>query len=150
MDAAPPKMEKDLSGLVDVQLPETSALAKQGKLTAAIEQLLVLEKQTRVVRHFVLYGVCLVVEVEVATRTPPSTHQTSDSTPSKHTQRANQFTTKGLRPRVKLSSSRPNRPARFRRQELEAAQRTRRAPLKETRPTQAGYNQNDSTCNGSH
>ncbi|KAJ3081454.1 26S proteasome non-ATPase regulatory subunit 12 [Quaeritorhiza haematococci] len=47
MSDAPMKMEKDYSAVVDVQLPEAEALAKQGKLQAALEQLLILEKQTR-------------------------------------------------------------------------------------------------------
>ncbi|KAL2911978.1 proteasome regulatory particle subunit [Polyrhizophydium stewartii] len=41
------KMEKDWSSVVDTQLPETEKLAKSGKLGEAIEQLMVLEKQTR-------------------------------------------------------------------------------------------------------
>ncbi|RKO94070.1 hypothetical protein BDK51DRAFT_19523 [Blyttiomyces helicus] len=42
------KLEKDYAPIVDVQLPEAEKLAKAGKLTEAVEQLLVLEKQTRV------------------------------------------------------------------------------------------------------
>ncbi|KAJ3126450.1 26S proteasome non-ATPase regulatory subunit 12 [Nowakowskiella sp. JEL0407] len=42
-----PKKEKDFSDVVDVQLPESEKLAKSGKLQAALDQLLILEKQTR-------------------------------------------------------------------------------------------------------
>jgi len=40
-------MEKDYSPICDVQLPETEKLAKGGNLADALEQLMVLEKQTR-------------------------------------------------------------------------------------------------------
>lgn len=40
-------MEKDCSAIVDAQFPEIDALAKTGNLSKALEQLLVLEKQTR-------------------------------------------------------------------------------------------------------
>ncbi|KAJ8331829.1 proteasome regulatory particle subunit [Batrachochytrium dendrobatidis] len=45
--AEPIKMEKDWSSIVDIQLPEADVLLKAGKLSDAIEQLMVLEKQTR-------------------------------------------------------------------------------------------------------
>ncbi|CAG8605921.1 7977_t:CDS:10 [Paraglomus brasilianum] len=41
------KAEQDLKPIVEAQLPETEALAKQGRLHQALEQLLALEKQTR-------------------------------------------------------------------------------------------------------
>ncbi|KAI8881666.1 PCI-domain-containing protein [Backusella circina FSU 941] len=41
------KMEKDFSPQVDVLLPETEALAKQGKLNEALEKLMSIEKQAR-------------------------------------------------------------------------------------------------------
>ncbi|KAH6562853.1 hypothetical protein BASA50_003039 [Batrachochytrium salamandrivorans] len=41
------KMEKDWSSVVDVLLLETDKLSKLGKITDAVERLLVLEKQTR-------------------------------------------------------------------------------------------------------
>ncbi|KAJ3069031.1 26S proteasome non-ATPase regulatory subunit 12 [Podochytrium sp. JEL0797] len=44
---ATPKVEKDFSALVDVQLPLAEAMAKAGKLAEALESLAVLEKQTR-------------------------------------------------------------------------------------------------------
>lgn len=44
----PLKMEKDYSSIVDAQVPGISALAKEGRLMEALEQLQTLEKQTRV------------------------------------------------------------------------------------------------------
>lgn len=41
------KMDKDFSPQVDVLLPETEALAKQGKLNEALDKLLSIEKQAR-------------------------------------------------------------------------------------------------------
>lgn len=41
------KMEQDFSATVDVALPQNEALARSGKLSEAIENLLALEKQTR-------------------------------------------------------------------------------------------------------
>ncbi|KAG2194463.1 hypothetical protein INT47_003831 [Mucor saturninus] len=41
------KMDKDFSPQVDVLLPETEALAKQGKITEALEKLMSIEKQAR-------------------------------------------------------------------------------------------------------
>ncbi|KAL0083537.1 PCI domain-containing protein [Phycomyces blakesleeanus] len=41
------KMEKDYSPQVDVLIPETEALVKQGKLSVALEKILLLEKQAR-------------------------------------------------------------------------------------------------------
>ncbi|KAI9022826.1 PCI domain-containing protein [Phycomyces nitens] len=41
------KMEKDYSPQVDVLIPETEALVKQGKLSEALEKILLLEKQAR-------------------------------------------------------------------------------------------------------
>ncbi|KAG9301563.1 hypothetical protein G9A89_003198 [Geosiphon pyriformis] len=38
---------EDFTSIVDLQIPETEALAEQGRLKQALEQLLVLEKQTR-------------------------------------------------------------------------------------------------------
>ncbi|KAI9205086.1 PCI domain-containing protein [Polychytrium aggregatum] len=46
-DSQPVKMEKDLSAVADVQIPESEALAQKGKVSEALEILLVLEKQTR-------------------------------------------------------------------------------------------------------
>ncbi|RUS18067.1 PCI domain-containing protein [Endogone sp. FLAS-F59071] len=42
------KMEKDFGPQVDILLPETDALSKQGKLNEALEKLLLVEKQARV------------------------------------------------------------------------------------------------------
>ncbi|KAG0002628.1 26S proteasome non-ATPase regulatory subunit 12 [Modicella reniformis] len=47
MDEPVQKMEKDCSAIVDAQLPEIEAAAKNGQLSKALEQLLTLEKQTR-------------------------------------------------------------------------------------------------------
>ncbi|GJJ74681.1 26S proteasome regulatory subunit N5 [Entomortierella parvispora] len=47
MDEQQHKMEKDCSAIVDAQLPQIDSLAQSGQLTKALEQLLVLEKQTR-------------------------------------------------------------------------------------------------------
>ncbi|KJE98064.1 proteasome 26S non-ATPase subunit 12 [Capsaspora owczarzaki ATCC 30864] len=42
------KMEEDLSGVVDARLPEIQSLSESGKVNEAVDQLLALEKQTRV------------------------------------------------------------------------------------------------------
>lgn len=46
------KMEQDFSQEVDVKIPEAQQLAKSGNLAGAIENLIALEKQTRIVRGF--------------------------------------------------------------------------------------------------
>eukprot|EP01102_Stenamoeba_stenopodia_P002677 TRINITY_DN12536_c0_g1_i1.p1 TRINITY_DN12536_c0_g1~~TRINITY_DN12536_c0_g1_i1.p1 ORF type:complete len:445 (+),score=132.92 TRINITY_DN12536_c0_g1_i1:192-1526(+) len=43
----PAAMEQDFSGIVETAIPQNAELAKQGKLSEAIENLLALEKQTR-------------------------------------------------------------------------------------------------------
>jgi 26S proteasome regulatory subunit N5 len=43
------KMQQDFSGAVAEAIPKATETAKQGKLTEAVESLLQLEKQTRLV-----------------------------------------------------------------------------------------------------
>ncbi|KAJ3325298.1 26S proteasome non-ATPase regulatory subunit 12 [Blyttiomyces sp. JEL0837] len=65
MSTEEPKMEKDFSAMVDVQLPEAERLAKAGKLMEALESLNTLEKQTRTSADAPSNGRILVANVKL-------------------------------------------------------------------------------------
>lgn len=60
-----PKMEKDMSALVDQQLPHILALAKENKINEALEELLAVEKQTRQAADMVSNSRVLVTAVQI-------------------------------------------------------------------------------------
>lgn len=59
------KMEVDYSSTCDKQIPEAVAIAKAGDLSKALEQLLALEKQTRVGGDMISTGRILVTIVQL-------------------------------------------------------------------------------------
>ncbi|KND02822.1 proteasome regulatory particle lid subunit RPN5 [Spizellomyces punctatus DAOM BR117] len=59
------KMQKDYSGIVDVQLPEIEQTAKQGNITEALEKLLALEKQTRVAADMISNSRLLIAAMQI-------------------------------------------------------------------------------------